>query len=200
MLIRSPAFSDGATIPRQYTCEGEDLSPPVEWSGLPPGTQSLALLCDDPDAPAGTWHHWAAYDIPANSTGLPEGAGQGRGARGLKQGVNDFGRVGYGGPCPPATRPTTITSGCSRSRPTAYSFSNSRPPWMSNARRASMCLPRQRSLESTSADHVNVNGPENLAILLKLALNMLRTRPTRLASVPRDEHFLLSMLAQMREP
>jgi Raf kinase inhibitor-like YbhB/YbcL family protein len=101
MLIRSPAFADGAAIPRQFTCEGDDLSPPVEWSGLPPGTQSLVLLCDDPDAPAGTWHHWAAYDIPTNSTGLPEGAGKGRGAKGLKQGVNDFGRVGYGGPCPP---------------------------------------------------------------------------------------------------
>src|SRR5262249_34139737 len=85
-----------------------------------------------------------------------------------------------------ATGPTTITSGCSRSRPTAYSFANSRPPWMSNARRASMCLPRQRSLESTSADHANVNGPENLAILRKLALNMLRTRPTRRILVMSD--------------
>jgi Phosphatidylethanolamine-binding protein len=64
MLIRSPAFSDGAGILRQYTCEGHDMSPPLEWSGLPPDTRSLVLLCDDPDAPAGTWHHWAMYDIP----------------------------------------------------------------------------------------------------------------------------------------
>jgi Raf kinase inhibitor-like YbhB/YbcL family protein len=101
MLIRSPAFSNGAAIPRQFTCEGEDLSPPLEWGELPPNTRGLALFCDDPDAPAGTWHHWAAYDIPANSTGLPEGVGQGNGAKSFQQGVNDFGRVGYGGPCPP---------------------------------------------------------------------------------------------------
>jgi Raf kinase inhibitor-like YbhB/YbcL family protein len=101
MLIRSPAFSDGAEIPRLYTCEGEDVSPPLEWSGLPPNTRSLVLLCDDPDAPAGTWHHWAAYDIPRYSAGLPKGTGQGSDAKSFKQGVNDFGRVGYGGPCPP---------------------------------------------------------------------------------------------------
>jgi Raf kinase inhibitor-like YbhB/YbcL family protein len=101
MLIRSPAFSDGAGIPRQYTCEGQDMSPPLEWSGLPPDTRSLVLLCDDPDAPAGTWHHWAMYDIPPSSAGLPEGAGQPSGAKSFKQGVNDFGRIGYGGPCPP---------------------------------------------------------------------------------------------------
>jgi Raf kinase inhibitor-like YbhB/YbcL family protein len=101
MLIRSPAFPDGAGIPRQYTCEGRDVSPPLEWSELPPEARSLVLLCDDPDAPAGTWHHWAAYDIPPSSAGLPEGAGQGSGAKSFKQGVNDFGRIGYGGPCPP---------------------------------------------------------------------------------------------------
>ena len=101
MLIRSPAFFDGAAIPRQYTCEGKDLSPPLAWSGLPPNTRSLVLLCDDPDAPAGTWHHWAAYDIPPNSTGVPEGAGRGSVDKDLKQALNDFGRIGYGGPCPP---------------------------------------------------------------------------------------------------
>lgn len=101
MLIRSPAFSDGAAIPREYTCEGHDLSPPLEWSGLPPNTRSLVFLCDDPDAPAGTWHHWAAYDIPPDSAGLPEGTGKPSGAKSFKQGVNDFGRIGYGGPCPP---------------------------------------------------------------------------------------------------
>lgn len=101
MLIRSPDFPDGAGIPRQYTCEGEDLSPSLEWSELPPETRSLVLLCNDPDAPGGIWHHWGAYDIPPSSTGLPEGAGQGSGAKSFKQGVNDFGRIGYGGPCPP---------------------------------------------------------------------------------------------------
>jgi Raf kinase inhibitor-like YbhB/YbcL family protein len=73
MQIHSPAFSDGAGIPRRYTCDGQDVSPPLEWSGLPAETHSLVLLCDDPDAPAGRWHHWAAYDISPNSDGLPEG-------------------------------------------------------------------------------------------------------------------------------
>jgi Raf kinase inhibitor-like YbhB/YbcL family protein len=74
MQLRSSAFSDGSPIPRQFTCDGEDLSPPLEWSGAPAETQSFALLCDDPDAPAGTWHHWAAYDIPAGQSVLAAGA------------------------------------------------------------------------------------------------------------------------------
>ena len=101
MQIRSPAFSDGAAIPRRYTCDGQDVSPPLEWAGLSAQTHGLVLLCDDPDAPAGTWHHWAAYDIPPNLAGLTEGAGRESGAKTFKQGINDFGRVGYGGPCPP---------------------------------------------------------------------------------------------------
>jgi Raf kinase inhibitor-like YbhB/YbcL family protein len=101
MQIRSPAFSNGAAIPRRYTCDGQDVSPALEWDGLPAETHGLVLLCDDPDAPARTWRHWAAYDIPPNSGGLPEGAGRESGARNFKQGINDFGRVGYGGPCPP---------------------------------------------------------------------------------------------------
>jgi Raf kinase inhibitor-like YbhB/YbcL family protein len=98
MNLVSSAFADGAAIPRRFTCDGENLSPPLQWSGAPSGTQSFVLLCDDPDAPAGTWHHWAAYDIPAVLTELADGAAQNTK---LKQAVNDFRKVGYGGPCPP---------------------------------------------------------------------------------------------------
>ena len=101
MRLNSSAFTDGSTIPRRFTCDGEDLSPPLDWSGAPPGTRSFALLCDDPDAPAGTWHHWAAYDIPADQTALAAGAAQHAERQGFKQAVNDFQQPGYGGPCPP---------------------------------------------------------------------------------------------------
>ena len=101
MQLRSSGFFDGATIPRRYTCDGEDLSPPLEWSGAPAGTRSFVLLCDDPDAPGGIWHHWAAYDIPADRIGLAEGAAGDASAKNLKQAINDFGKPGYGGPCPP---------------------------------------------------------------------------------------------------
>lgn len=101
MHLSSSAFPDGAAIPRRYTCDGENLSPPLEWSGAPPGTRSFVLLCDDPDAPAGTWHHWAAYDIPAAQTALASGAAQGVDAERFKQAINDFRDIGYGGPCPP---------------------------------------------------------------------------------------------------
>ncbi len=102
MRLRSSGFADGAAIPRRFTCDGEDLSPPLEWSGAPAATGSFVLLCDDPDAPAGTWHHWAAYDIPAGRTGLAEGAaGDGSAQKNFKQAINDFRRPGYGGPCPP---------------------------------------------------------------------------------------------------
>ena len=97
--IRSAAFAEGARIPRLHTCEGGDGSPPLAWDGAPAGAKSFALVCDDPDAPAGTWHHWGVYDIPATTKELP--AGVAAGAPGLKQTLNDFGRVGYGGPSPP---------------------------------------------------------------------------------------------------
>ncbi len=97
--IRSAAFAEGTRIPRVHTCEGGDQSPPLVWDGAPTGTKSFALVCEDPDAPAGTWHHWGVYDIPATAKGLP--AGIVAGAPGLKQTLNDFGRIGYGGPCPP---------------------------------------------------------------------------------------------------
>ncbi len=98
MKLISSAFADGAAIPKRFTCDGENSSPPLQWSGAPDGTRSFALLCDDPDAPAGTWHHWAIYDIPPNMTEFTEGAAKNTK---LKQAVNDFRKLGYGGPCPP---------------------------------------------------------------------------------------------------
>ena len=101
MELRSSGFGNGTAIPRRFTCDGEDLSPPLAWANAPQGTRSFVVLCDDPDAPAGTWHHWAVYDIAADRTGLAEGAGRAGAAPGLKQAVNDFRKPGYGGPCPP---------------------------------------------------------------------------------------------------
>ncbi len=101
MHLSSPAFSDGQRIPRRFTCDGEDLSVPLRWSDAPAETRSFVLLCDDPDAPAGVWHHWAVYDIPPDRTELAEGVGRPGAKSRLKQAINDFGRTGYGGPCPP---------------------------------------------------------------------------------------------------
>lgn len=100
--LTSPAFANGTTIPKKHTCSGEDLSPPLEWPEPPEGTRSFALLCDDPDAPGGTFHHWAAFDIPSDWRRLPEGLAPAElQISGLRQAVNDFGRSGYAGPCPP---------------------------------------------------------------------------------------------------
>ncbi len=101
MHLSSPAFSDAQRIPRRFTCDGEDLSVPLRWSDAPAETRSFVLLCEDPDAPAGVWHHWGAYDIPPDWTELAEGIGRPGAKSGLKQAINDFGRLGYGGPCPP---------------------------------------------------------------------------------------------------
>lgn len=101
MQISSTSFANGSTIPRRFTCDGEDLSPPLGWSRAPAGTASFVLLCDDPDAPAGTWHHWAAYDIASDRTGLAEGASRQAPGEDFKQASNDFRKAGYGGPCPP---------------------------------------------------------------------------------------------------
>ncbi len=101
MRLCSRALVDGATIPRRFTCDGEDLSPPLEWTGARAEARSFVLLCDDPDAPAGTWHHWAVYDIPGENVGLAEGASRHADKEGFKQAINDFHRWGYGGPCPP---------------------------------------------------------------------------------------------------
>jgi Raf kinase inhibitor-like YbhB/YbcL family protein len=89
-------------IPKRFTCDGEDLSPPLSWSGLPAGTRSLALICDDPDAPVGTWDHWVLFNIPATVTGLPENVpAKASLDDGSVHGNNSWGRPGYGGPCPP---------------------------------------------------------------------------------------------------
>ncbi|MBN1688367.1 MAG: YbhB/YbcL family Raf kinase inhibitor-like protein [Candidatus Omnitrophica bacterium] len=102
MKITSTAFQDGEMIPVQYTCDGEDVSPPLEWQDIPYGTESLALISDDPDAPMGTWVHWVIYNIPASVANLPKGMPRtGKLMNGERQGTTDFGRVGYGGPCPP---------------------------------------------------------------------------------------------------
>lgn len=101
MQLASSSFAAGATIPQRFTCDGDNVSPPLNWSGAPAGTRSFALLCDDPDAPARTWHHWAMYDIAADRAALAEGAASGSGTDGFRQATNDFRRPGYGGPCPP---------------------------------------------------------------------------------------------------
>jgi len=100
--LKSPAFKASQTIPKQYTCEGPDLSPPLSWTDPPQGTRAFALIVDDPDAPMGTWVHWVLYDLPAETLQLPEGVPTKETlSSGAKQGTNDFRRVGYGGPCPP---------------------------------------------------------------------------------------------------
>jgi Raf kinase inhibitor-like YbhB/YbcL family protein len=101
--LTSSAFENGATIPKQFTCDGTDLSPALEWSGAPEKTKSFSLIVDDPDAPVGTWVHWVLYDLPADAKQLGEGvAKEEQLANGAQQGRNDFRRIGYGGPCPPA--------------------------------------------------------------------------------------------------
>jgi Raf kinase inhibitor-like YbhB/YbcL family protein len=106
MQLTSPSFIEGTPIPSKYTCEGEDLSPPLRWSNVPQETQSLALICDDPDAPVGTWVHWVLYGIPPTVNELPEGIPTTEViSNGALQGTNDFQRLGYGGPCPPPGAP-----------------------------------------------------------------------------------------------
>jgi len=101
MQLGSSAFVGGAAIPGRFTCDGEDLSPPFDWDAAPSATRSFVLLCDDRDAPAGKWYHWAVYDIDADQTGVAEGASHDSGTARFKQAINDFRRLGYGGPCPP---------------------------------------------------------------------------------------------------
>ncbi len=102
MKLVSSAFSEGGMIPSQYTCDGKDISPPLSWSEVPEGTKSFALICDDPDAPMGTWVHWVIYNIPDTTRQLPEAVPTTERLQdGSFQGKNDFKRFGYGGPCPP---------------------------------------------------------------------------------------------------
>jgi hypothetical protein len=96
--LLSNAFAEGAMIPGIHTCEGADLSPALEWSGEPAATKSFALILDDPDAPAGTWNHWLLWDLPASTHSLAQGF---KPPQPGQSGTNDFGKLGYGGPCPP---------------------------------------------------------------------------------------------------
>lgn len=106
LSIQTSAFKAGGEIPAQYTCSGADTSPALSWSGVPQGTQAFALIVDDPDAPSGTFNHWVIYDIPANTTSLAEGIAKSEQLPdGSRQGRNGFGRIGYGGPCPPPGKP-----------------------------------------------------------------------------------------------
>ena len=109
MTIRSAAFRDGAEIPMKHTCEGADVSPALEWSGVPAGAKGLALVVDDPDAPDPkapkmTWVHWVLYDLPPSVPGLAEAVARDALPPGTRQGVNDWKHTGWGGPCPPIGR------------------------------------------------------------------------------------------------
>ncbi len=101
LMLASPAFAPGGQIPSEYTCDGADISPPLSWSGVPPGTKSLVLVVEDPDAPSGVFRHWAVFDIPAAAAGLAAGYGRNQPAAGFREARNDFGDQDYGGPCPP---------------------------------------------------------------------------------------------------
>lgn len=100
--LTSAAFEEGGMIPAKYTCDGEDFSPPLKWDNVPAGIQSIALICDDPDAPMGTWVHWVIFNLPAEKRELAENSPDDETfPDGTRQGINDFGSIGYGGPCPP---------------------------------------------------------------------------------------------------
>jgi Raf kinase inhibitor-like YbhB/YbcL family protein len=109
LTLTSTAFTDGGEIPAPYTCQGEDKAPPLAWSGVPDNTRSLVLIMDDPDAPDPkaprmTWVHWVLYNLPPDARSLPEGATAQDLPAGTGEGVNDWSRTGYGGPCPPIGR------------------------------------------------------------------------------------------------
>lgn len=105
MQIQSSDFAPSQPIPQKFTCDGQDASPQLTWSGVPAATKTFALIADDPDAPAGTWVHWVLFNLPAQATSLPEGVPKSDSAAGGIQGKNDFGKVGYNGPCPPPGKP-----------------------------------------------------------------------------------------------
>jgi hypothetical protein len=106
MIFTTTSFRNGGDIPKKFSCDGGDVSPAFSWSGAPQGTRSFVLIGDDPDAPGGDWTHWVVYDLPAATSGLPENLGKfDPPPTGGHQGKNDFGKVGYGGPCPPPGKP-----------------------------------------------------------------------------------------------
>ncbi len=109
LTLSSSVFSEGGVIPLKYSCEGDDVAPPLEWDGVPENAQSLVLIVDDPDAPDPdapkmTWVHWVVYNLPPDVKGLPEGATTEIMPVGTEQGLNDWNNIGYGGPCPPIGR------------------------------------------------------------------------------------------------
>jgi Raf kinase inhibitor-like YbhB/YbcL family protein len=100
--LASDVFEEGTLIPKEHTCDGADRSPPIHWEGAPDDTKSFAIVVDDPDAPSGNWNHWLVYNIPPAAKALAEGVPtRGSLGDGTRQGTNDFGKIGYGGPCPP---------------------------------------------------------------------------------------------------
>jgi Raf kinase inhibitor-like YbhB/YbcL family protein len=102
LQLTATAFPSGGSIPKKFTCDGPDVSPALSWNEPPAGAQAFALIMDDPDAPAGTWVHWVLYDLPSSTRSLPEDvAKDAELSSGARQGRNDFGKLGYGGPCPP---------------------------------------------------------------------------------------------------
>lgn len=101
LMLTSPDFDPGETIPKRFTCDGQNVSPAFRWTGVPEGTKELLLVCDDPDAPDGVFHHWAAFNIAPDRDFLHAGFGAESLEPGFRQAVNDFGKPGYGGPCPP---------------------------------------------------------------------------------------------------
>jgi Raf kinase inhibitor-like YbhB/YbcL family protein len=104
--LSSPAFTDGAVIPKKHTCDGADVSPALRWANPPKATRCFTLIVDDPDAPMGTWVHWVLYNLPADLRELPEAVPPDDSfPNGMHQGINDFKRIGYGGPCPPPGKP-----------------------------------------------------------------------------------------------
>jgi hypothetical protein len=110
LAITSSAFNAGAAIPPAYSCDGADQSPALSWSGMPPSTKSVALILDDPDAPGGPWVHWVMYDLPADAMQLPAGVAKTETLpNAAKQGLNDFRKIGYNGPCPPPGKPHHYT-------------------------------------------------------------------------------------------
>lgn len=112
LQLTSSAFKNGEMIPGEYTCDGEDVSPPLAWTEPPQGTKSFALISDDPDAPVGTWVHWVAYNIPAAARELKKSVPtEKKLPDGTLQGVTDFHRIGYGGPCPLRILPFNIARG-----------------------------------------------------------------------------------------
>ncbi|HAR63642.1 MAG: YbhB/YbcL family Raf kinase inhibitor-like protein [Candidatus Margulisiibacteriota bacterium] len=101
--LKSPAFKNEEMIPKQYTCYDKNVSPPLEWSGVPASAKSIAIITEDPDAPRGVWTHWVVYNLPADIKGLPEEVPtQDTLKNGAEQGINDSKNIGYGGPCPPS--------------------------------------------------------------------------------------------------